>query len=552
MGSWRTVVKPLEEYTQDRAEDREDKLLLIQVRPCARCHPFFEKQSLVQVFKTLCLLCFRRRMSPWHNKYSMLSLFQSLSQVPLSKWEKEESEEEEQDEGEIKVQTGTLPVARPPPLVTQTNKETEGENEQKRQRSVEAQRERERAAERGRDREKERNSSDRSVAPSSGKDRSDSSLCTDRDRDRGRERERQERKSQKENERAKVRTREEERGRDKERERDHSSIQKRNPSSSSYYSFSSTSRDTERRDISSVDQNAHKTHRDILLDLISKGKDEEQKGLLDYYHHNHKDPTQNSRRQDTPAGTHHSPSSLSHSWGKERDPLPSKSPRGPQGESEPSKPRMSSPEPELMHVGGSDEPNTWRFRSQHAASPTEPPESSQDMTSSSEREKEKRENKRRNESREEKGEWKRYKLDKVIKESKAERETRGTETERERGSRWETDRWDEEAKWWAGRELEEGERPSCSSSVSSSASQGNSKDDRRKDRKKKQKKHKKEKRQAGPELEEGELKKHKKSSKKYKEGSKEESSGEMDDRWKEEEDHAKLPFSVQKVPGFHF
>ncbi|XP_042248692.1 E3 ubiquitin-protein ligase RBBP6-like isoform X2 [Thunnus maccoyii] len=547
VGSWggedcqdrRTVMKTLEEYTQDRAEDREDKLLLVQ--------------------------------------------------VPRSKWEKEESEGEGQDEGEIKVQTDTLSVALPTPPVTQTNKETEGENERKRPRSVERQRDRERATERGRDREKEKNStmanSARSVAPSSGKDRTDSSSCTDRDRDRdrGRERERQERRSQKESERAKERIRDEERGRDREREREHSSILRRSLPSSTHYSSSSASHDTERRDrqrggdqgsnkspsrpsrikeISLIsrtaeapDQNTHKTHKDTLLDLKSKGKEEEQKGLHDYYHHNHRDPTQPCRREDAPAGTRHSPSSLSHSWGKERDQFPSKSPRRLQGESEPSKPRMSSPNPELIHVARSDQPNTWRSMSQHAALPAEPPKSSQDTTSSSEREKEKRENRRRNDSREEKGEWKRYKLDKVIKENKGERETREIETERERGSQWEADELDGEPKWGAGRELEEGERPSSrsSSSVSSSASQGNSRDDRRKDRKKKQKKHKKERRHSGPELEEGELKKHKKKkSKKNKEESKEESSGEVDDRWKEEEDHAKLPFSVQKVPGFNF
>ncbi|XP_053193953.1 E3 ubiquitin-protein ligase RBBP6-like isoform X2 [Scomber japonicus] len=507
-----TLVKTLEEYAQDEAEDGDAKLLLIQ--------------------------------------------------VPRSKWEKEEYEEEEQDKGEIQVQTDTLPVALPPPPLTPSNNETERENE--RQRSVEKKRDKERPTERGRDRERERNSSlttsARSVAPSSGKDRTDSSLCTDRDR--GRERER---KSQKE------RTREEERGRDREKEREHSSILKKNVSSCTHYSSSSASHDTERRDrqrggtqgsnkstscpggskeISSIgraaeapNENALKTHRDMLLNFIFKEK-EEQKDVHVYYHDNHIDPTYDCRHEEAP--------SLTHSWGKERDPLPSKSPRGLQGESEPSKPRISSPDPELMHVARSDQPNTWMSRSWHAVSSTEPPKSSQEMTGSSEKEKEKRDNRRRTESREE--EWKRYKLDKALKESKGEREMRETEAERQQSGGWEADKLDGEAKWGAGKELEEGERPSSrSSSVSSSASQGNSKDDGRKSRKKKQKKHKKEKRPAGPELEEGELKKHKKKkSKKNKEGIKEESSGEVDERWKEEEDNIELPFSVQKVPGFNF
>ncbi|XP_037647640.1 E3 ubiquitin-protein ligase RBBP6-like isoform X3 [Sebastes umbrosus] len=309
----KTLVKTLEEYTQERATDREDNLVLVQ--------------------------------------------------VPRSKWEKEESEEEERDGGVIKVQPDALTTFLPSPSVSVTAETTTNrETEEKRERSVEM--------ERGKDREREKtpilSTSHTSVAPSTGKDRSDSALCTDRDgekrmemerwsdRDRGRERERQ-----KESKRSKERTKEEEKGRD----RGHSSVasaQKRNPtSSSSSHSYSySMSHDTERRDNSSKssscpsgkssggrsresratevpDQNTHKSCRDTFLD-------------------HHQDPSGNCR----PAGTHHSLPSLSHSQGKERDSLPSGSDLG--------KPRMSSPAAEVLQDRSRNESKAekeeWKLR----------------------------------------------------------------------------------------------------------------------------------------------------------------------------------------------
>ncbi|XP_049924463.1 E3 ubiquitin-protein ligase RBBP6-like isoform X3 [Epinephelus moara] len=444
----KTVVKTLEEYTQDSTADGQDELVLIQ--------------------------------------------------VPRSKWEKEESEEEERDEGEIKDQIDALAMFMPPPSVSvtaevPTNRETE--SEEKTERSVEMQR--------GRDREKEKNpsltSSHRSLAPSSGRDQTDLSTDRDRekrvgverrrDRDRGRESERSWDR-QKESKRSKERTREEERRRDRRKERD--SPKRNHPSSSHSYSYS-MSHDSERRDrqrggdpggcpgVKSSssranelpDHDTNKSHRDTLMD--SKFKDKDQP----YYYHIHQDLSGNR-----PAGTHHSPPSLSHSQRKERDLLPSGS--------ELSKPRMSSPEWETVQ------------------------------------------NRFRDDSKVEKAEWK---LQQVIKEVKR---------ERERGSRREDDtvELDRQTRQEGGRELEEGERPSSrSNSVSSSASQENDRDDRRKEKKTTQKKHKKEKRRASPELlEEGELKKHKhkKTAKKSRDESEEESSGKADGRWREEDDRTKL------------
>ncbi|XP_070779201.1 E3 ubiquitin-protein ligase RBBP6-like [Enoplosus armatus] len=320
----KTVVRTLEEYTQDRATPvQEGELVLVQ--------------------------------------------------VPRSKWEKEESEDEERDEGEIKVQTDAIAAFLPPPSVsvtaeTPTDRETEGENEQQRWRSVEIEGDGARAMERGRERERERNpilsSLHRSKAPSSGKDRSDrereKGMDRPRDRERGRESERQ-RDRQKESKRSKERTREDEKERDREREGGHGSIasvQRRNPPLSSHSCSYSTSHDTERRDrqrggdhdsnktsscpdgkfsrgrcwesstISRAkelpDQNAHKTYRDTSLDSTFKNKDHP-------HYHNRQDPSGNYRHGDT----HHSPPSLSHSRGKERDPLPSSS----SGGSELGKPR---------------------------------------------------------------------------------------------------------------------------------------------------------------------------------------------------------------------
>ncbi|XP_073350339.1 uncharacterized protein [Pagrus major] len=437
------VMKTLEEFTQDRAADREEDPVSIQ--------------------------------------------------VPRSKWDKEESEEEKQDEPELKVQKEALAVFLPPSsssvsvtAETPSDRKTEGENEQRRHREIE--RGRDRAMDRGKGREGERNS--RSVAPSSGKDRPDNTLSTERDgerrvemerpkdRERGRESERP-RDRQKESKRSKERTRDEEKGRDRERERGHGS---RNLPSSSH--------DKERRDrqrgddqggdksswgpggkfsSSSIsragelpDQNAHKTCRDTFFDLSWKAR---------YHSQNPRDTPGNYRRQDRPTGTHHSPPTLSHSWGKE---LPSES----SGGSELRKPRMSSTGRELTQS---------RYR---------------------------------NESKVEKGEYKRNKVDKVIKEGKVEGDA---------------------DKLYGGRELEEGERPS-SNSVSSSASQESS-DDNDDGKKEWKKKHKKEKRRAAPELlEEGELQKHKhkKKAKKSRDGGEEGSGGEVDDKWKEEEERAKL------------
>ncbi|XP_040918545.1 E3 ubiquitin-protein ligase RBBP6 isoform X2 [Toxotes jaculatrix] len=472
-----TVVKTLEDFAPDRATEREDQLVPIQ--------------------------------------------------VPRSKWEKEESEEEERSEGEVRVQK-LPPVVLSSPLMTPANRETQGDHDQKRQRSVDKERDRARQMERDREKEKDVTlpSLDRSVAPSSGKDRTDSTWCMDRQRERRMEKERwsgkergreRSRDKQKESRRSKEKTKEEERG----RERGHSSIasgQKKNLPSSGHFSSYSTSQEIERRDrqrgghqdheksSSSLclagkhtgsgsrersltsraaelpDKHAHKTYRDMLLDPKRKDKNP---NPHDY--HNHRDPSGNHRHQDRPAGTHYSSPSLPYSQGKKRDPYPSRS-----SSPKPSKSRGSSPGQELMQ------------------------------------------NRSRNESKEETGEWKRNKL---MKESKG---------ERERGSEWqdESDKLAGETKWEGGREGEEGERPSSRSSVSSSASQENSKDDRREERKRK---HKKEKSHAAPELlEEEEVKKykHKKKSKSNKDKREEESGGEADDRWKEEEDHAKLCSSM--------
>ncbi|KAF1379277.1 hypothetical protein PFLUV_G00174410 [Perca fluviatilis] len=465
-----TWLETLEEYTQDRAADLEDELKLLQ--------------------------------------------------VPRPKWEKEESEEEERVEGVSKVQTDALATFLPSPSVsvtTETTTNRDAENEEKRERSEETEREEASAMERSRDRERARekspvlSSSQRSVAPSSGKDGTDSALCTDRDgekrmemerqrdRERGRESERQ-----KESKRSKERAREEENGRDRKRERGHSSIasaQKRNPPSSSHsYSYSTQRHDTERRDrqrggdtdgnkssscpgrkfsggrsressamsraAELLGQNTHRSYRDTPLDSKFKDKDHP------HCCHNPQDPSGNNR----PAGTHHSPPSLSHSRGKERDPLSSGAELG--------KPRMSSPGQEFMQ------------------------------------------SRSRNESRVEKEEWKQRKATKGI----GERESQEMVSEREGGSRCkdEADELDGQTKWEGGRELEEGERPSSrSNSVSSSASQENSRDGERKENKN-QKKRQKEKRRSSPELlEEGELKKHKhkkKMSQKSRDGGEEESS----------------------------
>ncbi|XP_054463672.1 E3 ubiquitin-protein ligase RBBP6-like [Anoplopoma fimbria] len=294
-----------------------------------------------------------------------------LMKVPRSKWEKEESEEEERDEEVSKAQTDSLASFLPSPKVSVTPETTtirETETEEKRERSVER--------ERGREREK----TPRSVAPSSGKDRNDITVYSDRDRERGRESERP-RDRQRESKRSKERGREEERGRDRKRERGHSSTasaQKRNPPSSSSHSYShSKSRDTARRDrqrggdnksppcpdrkysagrsresgamsraTELPDQNTHKSCRDPSLDSRSKDKDHP------HYHHNHPDPPGNKRHQDRPAGSHHSPPPLSHSRGKERDQLPSGS-----------EPRTISPAPEFMQQRNrNDRKEEWRPR----------------------------------------------------------------------------------------------------------------------------------------------------------------------------------------------
>ncbi|XP_070838083.1 E3 ubiquitin-protein ligase RBBP6-like [Chaetodon trifascialis] len=481
----KTLVKSLEEYSQSRAACREDELILIQ--------------------------------------------------VPRSKWEKEEFEEEEQDEGQIKVEMDYLAAFLPSSSVSVTA-ETPTGNEKQRQREIE--RDGASAMTRGKD------SSQRSVAPSSGKDRPDSALSTERNkerrmkmerpRDKERESERQrdrereserpkdkERESerprdrQRESKTSKERTRDREERREKEREGRHSSngsVQKRNlPSSSHSYTYS-TSHDTERRDRQrGDDQGSNKSscspsgksssgrswesssiNRAAELPNKTCGNTLHDLKLADRYHshsyHNPQDPSGNHRQQDRPLGTHQSPPSFSRSWGKERDLPPSES----SGGSELSKPRMSSPARELR---------------------------------------------RSRNDRVEKGEWKRNKVDKGIKEGKGERENQGVLAERDRGSRWEdeADKLEGQTRWEGGRELEEGQRPS-SNSVSESSG-----DERKKEWKQKQKKHKKAKRPPAPELlEEGELRKHTaKKSRKGRDGSEEESSGgEVDHKWKD--DHAKL------------
>ncbi|XP_075942602.1 uncharacterized protein LOC142945120 isoform X2 [Anarhichas minor] len=297
-----TLVKTLQEFTEGRAADQEEELVLLQV------------------------------------------------QVPRSKWEKEESEKEERDEAATKAQTDALVSFLPSSSVFVTSETTtnrEAQNEEKRERSVEREREKTPVL----------SSSHRSVAPSSGKDRNDSTAYSDRDgerrrnRGRGRESERP-RERQKESKRSKERVREEEKGRDRERER--------NPPSSSHYSSHLKSRDTERRDrqrgggdpgdtkssprisrkssagrsraTEVPDQNTHKSCRDTLLDSTFKGKDQP------HYYHNHLDPPENKRHQDRPAGTHHSPP----------------------------EPRMSSPAPEVMQNRSRNESRVekeeWKLR----------------------------------------------------------------------------------------------------------------------------------------------------------------------------------------------
>ncbi|XP_026210267.1 E3 ubiquitin-protein ligase RBBP6 isoform X2 [Anabas testudineus] len=422
-----------------------------------------------------------------------------LTKVPLSKLDKE-SDQVEQDKEELSARDA-LPVCVPPPLVFPKNQETKGENDQQTWRSVDIERDGDSQMQRGRFMERDATlpGINRAVAPSSGKHRTDSTMCTDGERERrmelegGRHSERRresEGKSerQKEKKKSKEKRREEERGRYWGSERSHSSTvsdQRRNHPSSglvsssserSYYAPSRKHSSSERKEGSSKsravelpDKNAYTTHREE-----SKSKDRNP--------HSHKDSSRNYHHQDRPAGTHHSPPSLSHTQGKDRDPL-----------SFSLKPRMSSSSWELIQ------------------------------------------NRSRDESKEEKGEWKPNKLDKVIRDSKSNRETREVEDERDGGSRWEEE---EEAnklaggsKWEERRELEEGERSSSrSSNSSSSASLENTTDDRRQERKK-NKKHRKEKRQAVSELqEETELQKHKKSKQSRESGG-------------EEDDHTR-PFSV--------
>ncbi|XP_010769039.1 E3 ubiquitin-protein ligase RBBP6-like [Notothenia coriiceps] len=173
-----------------------------------------------------------------------------LTQVPHSKWEKEDSEEYQLGQGAIKVQNDAPAIYLPSPSVSVTAETSE---------------------EIDRGTEKDQTpilwSSQRSVAPSSGKDR------TDRDEEKrmGRRRDRESDKSRdrkKERKISKERRREGEKERDRERERSHKS----NPPSSSY----STSHDMERRDKLSKrapelpDQNVHKTFIDTLLDSSFK------------------------------------------------------------------------------------------------------------------------------------------------------------------------------------------------------------------------------------------------------------------------------------------
>ncbi|XP_034750569.1 E3 ubiquitin-protein ligase RBBP6-like isoform X2 [Etheostoma cragini] len=458
-----TGLKTLEEYTQDRGADLEGELTLIQ--------------------------------------------------VPHSKWEKEESEEGERVEGVIKVQTVALAMFLSSPstsVTTETTTNRDTEKEKERERSVETEIEEASAMARGRDREREKektpilSSSQRIVAPSSGKDGTEGALCTDREwekrMERHRDRERDmENERPKESKRSKERAREEENGRDRKRERGHSGIayaKKRNPPSSSHsFSYSTPTHDTERRDrrrggdtdnnksspspggkfsggrsrecraTGLLGQITHKSYRDTPLDSKFKDKDHP------HYYHNHQDPSGIYR----PAGTHHSPPSLSHSGGKERDLRSSGAELG--------KPRISSPGQEFMQ------------------------------------------NRSRNESNVEKEEWKKKKSIK----GKGERETQEMVSEREGGRRCKDEavELEEQTKWEGGRELEEGERPSSgsrSNSVSSSASQENDKEGRKE--KKSQKKRQKEKRHASPELlEEGELKKQKRKKKPSKTSRDEEEEG---------------------------
>ncbi|KAK1877260.1 E3 ubiquitin-protein ligase RBBP6 [Dissostichus eleginoides] len=177
-----------------------------------------------------------------------------LTQVPHSKWEKEDSEEYQLGKGAIKVQNYAPAIYLPSPSVSVTT-ET----------SVEIDRRIEK------DQNPILSSSQRSVAPSSGKDRTDRDeekrMERRRDRERGRESDKS-RDRQKDRKRSKERRREGEKERDRERERSHKS----NPSSSSY----SMSHDMERRDKLSKkapelpDQNIHKTFIGTLLDSSFK------------------------------------------------------------------------------------------------------------------------------------------------------------------------------------------------------------------------------------------------------------------------------------------
>ncbi|XP_033999755.1 E3 ubiquitin-protein ligase RBBP6-like isoform X2 [Trematomus bernacchii] len=177
-----------------------------------------------------------------------------LTQVPHSKWEKEDSEEYQLGKGAIKVQNDAPEMYLPSPSVSVTT-ET----------SVEIDRRTEK------DQTPILSSSQRRVAPSSGKDRTDRDeekrMERRRDRERGRESDKS-RDRQKDRNISKERRREGEKERDRERERSHKS----NPPSSSY----STSHDMERRDKLSKkapvlpDQNVHKTFIDTLLDSSFK------------------------------------------------------------------------------------------------------------------------------------------------------------------------------------------------------------------------------------------------------------------------------------------
>ncbi|XP_029998007.1 E3 ubiquitin-protein ligase RBBP6 isoform X2 [Sphaeramia orbicularis] len=415
-----------------------------------------------------------------------------LTQVPHSRWDKEESEGE-QDNGETEAQTCSFPSPRPPVSATPADRKTEGENESKQQRLVELDRDRARAMEKREGMEKEGKSSlERNVAPSSGKHRTDSSFNTDKKRE---ERDRESsRKRQKESKSSKEKIREKERGRDRERESRNSSTYSTHSSStynfiqileedgkkklyeaarrekhqernknrerSSSYSASGGSRESHSisRAAELLSHNMHRAHRNLLQDLQCKVKDEESK------HPSHQSLHSHSRSQ-----------------GRERGLLHFKPPR------------ESSPDWESTYTPPKDQ---WKHRRQCL--------SSQDLSLERGGEKEER---TRNESGRERREWSPWKVDKAMKGNKQERQMRRSEEER------------------------------SSSSISSPASLEDSKDNRG-DEKKRQKTHKKEKRHPTSELEEVELMNSIK--KKSKEGEKKESRGETDIWWKEEEDSVML------------